>query len=213
MGRHQKGDAVSDWLLEHATNFVMAFVPLFFAVDAPGVLPLFISLTEEMDPPTRRRVLRQSILTAFIVAVAFIFFGKTIFALMGITVGDFQVAGGVLLFVIAAMDLVTEAKFNRKMPATVGAVPLGTPLIIGPATLTMALMLTGVYGLWETLAAAVVNIAVAGAIFMGADTLTRLLGPAGSRAVSKVASLILAAIAIMMIRKGLPEVLAFLAPK
>ena len=193
---------MGEWFAEHVTNFLMAFVPVFFAVDAPGVLPLYIGLTEGMDRPTRGRVLRQSIITAFVVAVAFIFFGKSIFALMGITVEDFQVAGGVLLFVIAAMDLVTEAKFNRKMPATVGAVPLGTPLIIGPATLTMALMLTGVYGLWETLAAVVINIAIAGVIFMGADTLTRLLGPAGSRAVSKVASLILAAIAVMMIRKG-----------
>ena len=204
---------MDDWFVEHFTNFLLAFVPIFFAVDAPGVLPLYIGLTEGMDPPVRRRVLRQSLITAFIVAVAFIFFGKSIFVLMGITVGDFQVAGGVLLFVIAAMDLVTEAKFNLRVPATVGAVPLGTPLIIGPATLTMALMLTGVYGLWETLAAVVVNIGIAGVIFTGAEGLTRLLGPAGSRAVSKVASLILAAIAIMMIRKGLPEVLTFLTTK
>jgi multiple antibiotic resistance protein len=204
---------VDDWFVEHVTKFLMAFVPIFFAVDAPGVLPLYIGLTEGMEPPVRRRVLRQSLITAFIVAVAFIFFGKSIFVLMGITVGDFQVAGGVLLFVIAAMDLVTEAKFNQRIPATVGAVPLGTPLIVGPATLTMALMLTGVYGLWETLAAVVVNIGIAGVIFMGAEGLTRLLGPAGSRAVSKVASLILAAIAIMMIRKGLPEVLTFLTTK
>ena len=204
---------MDDWFVEHVTKFLMAFVPIFFAVDAPGVLPLYIGLTEGMEPPARQRVLRQSLITAFIVAVAFIFFGKSIFALMGITVGDFQVAGGVLLFVIAAMDLVTEAKFTRRLPDTVGAVPLGTPLIIGPATLTMALMLTGVYGLWETLAAVVVNIGIAGVIFMGAEGLTRLLGPAGSRAVSKVASLILAAIAIMMIRKGLPEVLTFLTTK
>ncbi|MCX5684858.1 MAG: MarC family protein [Planctomycetota bacterium] len=204
---------MGDWFAEHIQNFLLAFVPIFFAVDAPGVLPLYIGLTEDMDFPVRRRVLRQSLLTALIVAVAFIFFGKSVFALMGITAGDFQVAGGVLLFVIAAMDLVTEAKFTRRLPATVGAVPLGTPLIIGPATLTMALMLTGVYGLWETLAAVVVNIGIAGAIFSGAGVLTRLLGPAGSRAVSKVASLLLAAIAIMMIRRGLPEVLTFLAPK
>ena len=204
---------MDDWFVEHVTKFLMAFVPIFFAVDAPGVLPLYIGLTEGMEPPARQRVLRQSLITAFIVAVAFIFFGKSIFVLMGITVGDFQVAGGVLLFVIAAMDLVTEAKFTRRLPDTVGAVPLGTPLIIGPATLTMALMLTGVYGLWETLAAVVVNIGIAGVIFMGAEGLTRLLGPAGSRAVSKVASLILAAIAIMMIRKGLPEVLTFLTTK
>jgi multiple antibiotic resistance protein len=204
---------VGDWVAAHLISFVMAFVPIFFAVDAPGVLPLYIGLTEDMDPAARRRVLKQSLVTAFAVAVGFVFFGKTIFTLMGITVEDFEVAGGLLLFVIAAMDLVTESKYTRRVPETVGAVPLGTPLIIGPATLTMALMLSGVYGLWETLAAVVTNILLAGLIFLSADGLTRLLGPAGSRALSKVASLILAAIAVMMVRKGLPGVLEFLAPK
>jgi multiple antibiotic resistance protein len=204
---------MGDWVAEHVMNFLMAFVPLFFAVDAPGVLPLYIGLTEGMDQAEHRRVLRHAIVTALVVAVGFVFFGKWIFSLMGITVEDFEVAGGLLLFVIAALELVTESKYTRRVPETMGAVPLGTPLIIGPATLTMALMLTGVYGLWETLAAVIVNIGIAAVIFLGADVLTRLLGPAGSRALAKVASLVLAAIAIMMIRKGLPGVLGFLAPK
>ncbi|MBM4018195.1 MAG: MarC family protein [Planctomycetes bacterium] len=204
---------MGEWVAERVMSFLMAFVPIFFAVDAPGVLPLYIGLTEGMESDVRRRVLRQSLITAFIVAAGFVFFGKTIFVLMGITVEDFMVAGGALLFIIAAMDLVTESKYTRRVPETVGAVPLGTPLIIGPATLTMALMLTGVYGLWETLAAVVVNILLAGVIFMGADTLTRLLGPAGSRALSKVAGLILAAIAVMMIRRGLAGALAAVAAK
>jgi multiple antibiotic resistance protein len=204
---------MAGWLVPHILDFLMAFVPIFFAVDALGVLPLFISLTEGMDPAARRRVLRQSLVTAFLVAAGFVLLGKTVFHLLGIAVADFAVAGGVLLFVIAAMDLVTERKHLRHMPETVGAVPLGTPLIIGPATLTMALILVDVYGPVATLAAIVANIVLAGAIFLGADGLTRLLGPAGSRAVSKVASLILAAIAVMMIRKGLPEVLGFLAPR
>ena len=204
---------MGDWVAGHVMNFLMAFVPLFFAVDAPGVLPLYIGLTEGMDQAAHRRVLRHAIVTALVVAVGFVFFGKWIFSLMGITVEDFEVAGGLLLFVIAALELVTESKYTRRVPETMGAVPLGTPLIIGPATLTMALMLTGVYGLWETLAAVIVNIGIAGVIFLGADAVTRLLGPAGSRALAKVASLVLAAIAIMMIRKGLPGVLGFLAPK
>ena len=204
---------MGEWVAQHVMNFLMAFVPLFFAVDAPGVLPLYIGLTEGMDRAEHRRVLRQSLITAFVVAVAFVFFGKSIFTLMGITVEDFEVAGGAMLFILAAMDLATESKYTRRTPDTVGAVPIGTPLIIGPATLTMALMLTGVYGLWETLAAVVANIALAGVIFLGADGLTRILGPAGSRALSKVASLILAAIAVMMIRKGLPGVLGFLVSK
>jgi len=192
-------------------NFFKAFVPIFFAVDALGVLPMFVGLTEGIERPVRQRIVKQSLVTAFLVAVGFVLVGKTIFRLMGITVSDFMVAGGVMLFVIAAMDLVRGEKTARAGIDTIGAVPLGTPLIIGPATLTMSLILVDVYGLPETLLAIVVNIALAGAVFLSADYLTRLLGAPGSRAVSKVASLILAAIAVMMIRKGLPDVFAFLS--
>jgi multiple antibiotic resistance protein len=202
---------LAEEIVTHLGRFVMAFVPIFFAVDALGVLPFFMSLTDGMDRRERHRVLRQSLVTALIVAIAFVFFGRAIFALMGITVADFEVAGGALLFVIAAMDLVSDGKASRYAASSVGAVPLGTPLIIGPATLTMALILVDLYGLWETLASIVVNIAIAGIVFRGADVLMRLLGQAGSRAVAKVASLILAAIAVMMVRKGLPEMLSFMA--
>ena len=87
--------------------------------------------------------------------------------------------------------------------------PIGTPLIIGPATLTMSLILVDVYGLVQTLLAIVANIVVAGAVFLSAEYLTRVLGQAGSRALSKVAALILAAIAVMMIRKGFPDAMKY----
>jgi multiple antibiotic resistance protein len=208
-----KGDGVEGWFAKHLVNFLMAFVPIFFAVDALGVLPLFMGLTEGMDRADRQRVLKQSLVTAFLVAAGFVFLGKSIFHLMGITVEDFMVAGGALLFIIAALDLVTETKYTLRVPTTIGAVPLGTPLIIGPATLTMALILVDVYGVVETMLAIVANIALAGVVFSLADVLTRLLGAAGSRALSKVAGLILAAIAVMMIRRGLPAVFAFMAAK
>lgn len=209
-GTRQKGDAVDDGFSRHVLNFVQAFVPIFFAVDAIGVLPLFVGLTEGLEKADRRRVLRQSLVTAFLVAVGFVVLGKSIFVLMGITVSDFMVAGGVMLFVIAIMDLVSDRKRERGADMTIGAVPLGTPLIIGPATLTMAIILIDIYGLVETLLAIIANVALAGLIFLSADGLTRLLGQAGSRAVSKVASLILAAIAVMMIRKGFPDAVKFI---
>lgn len=197
-------------LSHRALNFVQAFVPIFFAVDAIGVLPLFIGLTEGIEPADRRRVIRQSLITAFLVAVGFVVLGKSVFRLMGIQISDFMVAGGVLLFAIALMDMVSERQYSHRAVTTIGAVPLGTPLIIGPATLTMAIILADVYGLAETLLAIVANIAIAGAVFLSADPLTRLLGQPGSRAVSKVANIILAAIAVMMIRRGLPELVAFI---
>jgi len=198
-------------MVEHLANFVKAFVPIFFTVDALGVLPIFMGLTEGIERADRQRIVKQSLITALLVAVGFVFLGKTVFGLMGITVSDFMVAGGVMLFLIAALDLVSGEKSARRGVQTIGAVPLGTPLIVGPATLTMSLILVDVYGLAETLAAIVVNIAIAGLVFLSADFLMRLLGQAGSRAVSKVASLILAAIAVMMIRKGLPEIMAFVS--
>ncbi len=188
-------------------NFFLAFVPIFVAVDAIGVLPIFLSLTEGLDKVQRRTIVSQSFLTALGVAVGFIFLGKAVFGLMGVTVYDFMVAGGAVLFIISTVDLISGVKFTRQV-STLGAVPLGTPLIVGPAVLTTSLLLVDVYGLWETLGAVVVNVALACLVFLSADALERLLGRAGSRAVSKVAALILAAIAIMMIRKGLTGILS-----
>jgi len=187
-------------------DFLMVFVPLFVAVDAIGILPIFMSLTEGVPQPDRKRIVRQSFVTALLVAVAFIFLGKSIFHLLGITISDFMVAGGILLFIIATLDLTTGTKFARRVE-TLGAVPLGIPLIVGPAVLTTSLMLVDVHGLAATLAAVLLNLLLAIGVLLSADFWYRILGQTGSQAVSKVANLILAAIAVMMIRKGLLTVL------
>jgi multiple antibiotic resistance protein len=113
----------------------------------------------------------------------------------------------VLLFVIALVDLSTFEK-KRMQPSadSVGPVPLGTPLMVGPAVLTTSLMLLNVHGMLTTIAAIVVNIAIAGLVFYASALLTRVLGLAGTRALSKIASLFLAAIAVMMVRKGVFEI-------
>ena len=191
-------------------DFVVAFVTLLVAVDAIGILPLFIGLTEDLDRRQRRRIIAQSLVTALAVGVAFVFLAKTVFDLIGIHVYDFTVAGGLLLLVIATLDLASGRKFARQIE-TVGAVPIGTPLIVGPAVMTSSLILVDVTGLVPMLVSLVLNVGLAGAVFLGADLITRLLGQAGSRAASKVASLILAAFAVMMIRKGLIGIIATLA--
>jgi multiple antibiotic resistance protein len=183
-------------------NFLLVFVPIFVAVDAMGILPLFLGLTEGMERRDRQRTIKQAVLTALAVAIGFVFLGKSIFQLMGITVYDFMVAGGLLLFLIAMTDLLSGAKLARRVE-TVGAVPLGVPLIVGPGVLTTGLMLVDVHGIAATISAMAINILIAGAVFMTADFWMRILGQAGSQAISKVASLLLAAIAVMMIRRGL----------
>jgi len=187
-------------------DFVVAFVTLFVAVDAIGILPLFISLTEDLAPRERRRIIVQSLVTATVVAIVFVFFARKVFDLIGIHDYDFMVAGGVLLFAIATLNLVSGRKFARQVE-TVGAVPIGIPLIVGPAVLSSSLILVDVAGIAPTLTAIILNIAIAGAVFLAADLFTRLLGQAGSRAVSKVASLIMAAFGVMMIRQGIDAII------
>jgi len=190
-------------------QFWLCFVPLFVAVDAVGVLPIFISLTEGMDGSRRRAVAVQSFITASLTALAFLAFGPALLLFLGITVPDFMIAGGLLLFAISLNDLFTGEKTQRKVDSeSLGAVPIGIPLITGPAVLTTCILLASVHGKLITAAAAVTNIAIAGLIFGFADPITRWLGQTGSRTASKIASLLLAAIAVMLVRKGILEVLA-----
>lgn len=187
-------------------NLLLAFIPIFVAVDAVGVLPIFVSLTQELKKEEKSRIIFQSMLTAICLAVGFIFLGKIIFKLLGITLGDFMVAGGAILFCIAIMDIINPGKKRRIPSNELGAVPLGTPLIVGPAVLTTSLIIIGEYGLYATLFSVLVNVILAGIVFSLSGILIRILGEAGSKALSKITSLLLAAIAIMMIRKGIAQI-------
>jgi len=188
------------------SEFLKAFVPIFVAVDVIGLIPFFLSLTDDLDARQKRAVVLQSSVTAIAVAIGFIFLGRGIFRLMGITVYDFMVAGGVLLFIFSTIDLVFGIKLTRGRNA-IGAVPIGMPLMVGPAVLTTSLMLVDIYGLAETVVAVVINLLLAAGVLLWATRLERLMGQTGSRVVSKVASLLLAAIAVMMVRKGLEMII------
>ena len=188
--------------------FLLCFVPLFVAVDALGVLPIFISLTDSLTPQQKRKVLIQSLLTASVVALVFLVVGPTILIALNITVSDFMVAGGILLLVISLSDLLTGEKRQRLVdPETLGAVPLGVPIITGPAVLTTSVLLANVHGMLFTSLALLTNIGIAGIIFWFAYPITRFLGNAGTMILSKIASLFLATIAVMLIRKGVIEII------
>jgi len=184
-------------------DFWMCFVPLFVAVDAVGVLPIFHSLTRGLEVTHHRRILRQSVATAFIVGLTFLLAGPFILEIVGVQVHDFMVAGGILLLLISLSDLLTGQKRQRMVdPMTIGAVPIGVPLITGPAVLTTSVLLSNEYGIFAAGAALLLNILIAGAVFSLANPISRILGDAGSKTLSKVASLFLASIAVMLIRKG-----------
>ncbi|MFH1201566.1 MAG: MarC family protein [Candidatus Omnitrophota bacterium] len=189
-------------------NFLLAFIPIFVAVDALGVLPIFISLVSGLSKKEKIFIIKSSVVTAMVIALVFVAIGKFIFKFLGITIADFMIAGGVLLFIIAINDILNPEKKTRIPSATMGAVPLGMPLIVGPAVLTTTLIIVSQYGIEATTLSLVANILLAGVVFFFADSLIRILGVASARAVSKVASLLLAAIAIMFVRRGVLEIVS-----
>ncbi len=188
---------------------MLCFVPLFAAVDAAGLLPLYLALTDGLSPTVKSRVLRQMLLTAILVVVAFVFIGRMILDFLGVTISDFMVAGGTMLFIVAMGDLFVVDKGRPHVDAeSLGAVPLGVPLTVGPAVLTTVLLLANAYGRFPALTAAVANVLLAAIAFSWAANIEKLLGRNGVRALSKIASLFIAAIAVMMVRKGIFEMIA-----
>jgi multiple antibiotic resistance protein len=189
-------------------NFLLAFIPLFVAIDVLGTLPLFLGLTEGITEKRRKRLVIDATLTALVISLAFLGSGKLLFSFLGITENDFRIAGGLVLLVLAINDLLFSSDTARKNPeTTIGVVPIGIPLIMGPAALTTILILVDSYGTVWTVASIIINLIIVWMVFRNADRVSKILGKGGSRAFAKVASLFLAAIAVMMIRVGITEIL------
>jgi len=188
-------------------NIFLSFIPLFVAVDSIGVMPIFVTLTEGLDKKDRIKIILQSMITASGLAIGFVLIGKLVFRLLGIAIGDFMIAGGAILFCLAIIDIVNPIKKRREPGAELGAVPLGTPLIAGPAVLTTSMLVVSEYGLFATMISILGNILLCGLVFRMSDVFMKLLGASGSKALSKIFSLLLAAIAVMLMRKGLTQFL------
>jgi multiple antibiotic resistance protein len=184
-------------------NIGLAFVTLSVAVDILGTLPLYLSLTGGLSAAERRGLPLQSTMTATAVGLGFLVAGDYLFRLLGVSVGDFQVAGGILLLILSVRELLSIGATRAHPATTVGVVPLGTPLIAGPAVLATLVILVQTYGYPVTLLAFVGNMLLAYLVLRNADRLGRVLGEAGSEAIAKVASLFLAAFGVSLIRRGL----------
>ncbi len=184
-------------------EFLTCFIPIMVAMDAPGTLPLFVGMTEGLQTHERQTVVRQSILTAFLVTAGFVLVGRAIFQALGILVEDFMIAGGIVLLIIATVDIVRAGEKRTGPGPMLGVVPLGTPIIAGPAVLTTTLVLQGSYGYLPVFLSFIANLAIAWLIFALSNRIIRVVGINGSRAFAKVASLILAAFAVKMMRSGI----------
>jgi multiple antibiotic resistance protein len=189
---------------DFAGTLLLAFIPLFVAIDPIGLAAIFLALGREATPERKHRVAVQATLTGGLVSLLFLFLGTSLFSLLGISVKDFQIAGGLILFILAAKDLVGNAQeAEPAMGEDFGVVPLGMPLIAGPATIATLLLLNQSYGLKITLTALALNLLLVVLAFIFCVRLIRPGGGGTLRAISKIISLLLAAIAVNMIRRGL----------
>ena len=187
---------------ELATRFLQAFIPLFVAIDPVGLAAVFLALGRDVAPPVRHRIAWQATVTGGAVALGFLFLGKSVFAAVGVSVSDFQIAGGLILFILAARELTQSEGVPDKLPEDFGIVPLGMPLIAGPALITTLLLLVETQGMPMTLVALALNLGIVVLAFVCSEWLGRRIGEMGLRAISKIIAMLLAAIAIAMIRRG-----------
>jgi multiple antibiotic resistance protein len=164
-------------------------------------------MTKDMTKPKRQKVIIDSILTALIVSLFFIGLGEAIFRILGITTDDFKIAGGLLLLVIAILDLTQHIEERMKPDVRMGVVPIGVPLIVGPAVLTNILLLVDHYGIIPTIISLMLNLLIVWISLVNAERIIKVVGKGGIIGISKVMALLLASIAIMMIRLGILNII------
>ena len=187
---------------EFFEKFLLAFIPLFVAIDPIGLVAIFMGFAPNATGEHRQRQGLLAVFTGLGVAIGFIFLGKAIFSALGISVADFQVAGGLILLGLAVRDLMGFNEDPRSGSVDFGVVPLGMPLIAGPALLTALLLLMDSVGALYTILSLLVNLLLVEIGFRYAQRIEGLLGKQGLKGVSKLIALLLAAIAVSLIRRG-----------
>lgn len=196
---------------------------IFFVVDPPGVVPLFITMTKDDPPEHRRRTARNACITAAAALAAFAAGGQFFFAHLGISLGAFKVAGGILLFLLAVDLLRAEPTRQRTTPeetregvekSDVSVFPLGIPMLAGPGAIATAMVLNAradtnvkraiVFG------AIFFTLGVAWILLLSANRIERALGKTGMNVLHRVMGLILAATAMQFVIDGIRDTLPIL---
>jgi multiple antibiotic resistance protein len=189
---------------------VEAFVIVLTISNVLPILPVVLQFTAGLSPHERRRLLLQAIAVGNAVAVAAALGGSLLLRATRLTLDDLRIAGGVILLVFATFDLL----FNREQrkrpvadliadPSSSSLVPMAIPVLVGPATLATVMVVAEDHGYVPAMVAIAGNAAINTVILMGADRIYAALGAGFGRALGKVMSLVLAALAVSMIRLGI----------
>ena len=203
---------------------VKAFTALFIVVDPLGCLPIFITLTSFRTRKERRSIALKAVLAAFLILLAFSIAGRGIFSFFGTTMGAFQVAGGILLFLIAMNMLrversgfsqtVREEVEESKEFEDVSIVPLAMPLLAGPSAIATVIVLVeegSAKGAYPLVVAAIAGVLAATYLILCMSGIVfRLFGKTGLFLAMRLMGLILAAVSVQFIADGLVQLFPIL---
>jgi len=188
--------------------FGEAFLLLFAILDPVGTVPIFMALTEDHSDK-RRAIVKQSVTLAAVILYLFAYLGWFIFQILGITLNDFRIAGGIVLFIVALEHLGGREARARKLEAEeVAAFPIATPLLAGPGAIsTVVILANPPFGPLVTFAVITLNAFLAFVVLSRCEFVQRILGVNGTRALTRITALLIAAVGVSFVRQGILEIL------
>lgn len=184
--------------------YLQGFLTLFIIFDPIGNVPLFHAFTSSFEAQKKIKILNDSVKVAFVILVVFAVIGTYILDFFTISMNDFKIAGGVLLFIMSIEGLLGKEEGRWMNREDVAIVPLATPLMAGPGSIyTVMYLMQPPNGPLVAFFAIVANVILQWALLRSSNRLMKILGKAGSTIISRIMAFILSAIAIGMIRSGL----------
>jgi multiple antibiotic resistance protein len=191
------------------TEVARAIIALFIIVDPLGNIPIFIGLTEKIEPSQRKKVFNIATLVGFILLLVFALLGQEILNIFGLSIFAFEIAGGILLLIIAIRILISgSTQAGTEPPESLGAVPIAMPLLVGPGAITTTIFNLQAYGIAIAVIAVVVVLAITWVTLRFINGIYKFLGKTGSLVIARVMALLIAAIAIQYMLTGATHYLA-----
>ncbi len=198
-------------LAEFAVNLAKAVIVLFIIVDPFGNIPIFMSLTEKMTESQKRKVFNTAILVGFILLLVFAFTGQEIFKIFGISIYSFEIAGGILLLILAIRILISGRVHEIvDSPESIGAVPIAMPLLVGPGAITTTIFTLQMYDIFITVLSVLIVLLLTWIVLRFMNNLYCFLGKTGAVVIARVMAMLIAAIAIQYILNGLKSFLGMI---
>lgn len=181
---------------------------LFVVMDSLGNIPVFHSILEKFDPSSRKEIIGRSVLVAACILVIFSFIGLSVFSYFGIRMSDLRIASGLVLFVLALREFFGTGEEREMSVERVTVFPLATPLLAGPGSISTVVVITeSLGGIAPALIVIFGNAAISYVILSNYEAILSRLGKPVAIMTAKISNLIVAALAVSLIRQGMEEFL------